>query len=71
MIDLNFLISAVIAQIFNRTAELKMNIETPTNETNAETEAHQLTAETKKIAQRNLKLFILFYAFHSLNHYAF
>ena len=43
-IDLYFLIPAVIAQIFNPTAELPG---TPTNEANAEIETQSLTTETK------------------------
>ena len=37
----------MIAQIFNANAELAIPIATPSNEANAEIEAHLLTAETK------------------------
>ena len=47
MIDLYFLISAVIAQIFNPTAEPAMLTGILTNETNAEIETHPLTEKTK------------------------
>ena len=47
IIDLYFLITAVIAQTFNSTAELAILLVTPTNEVNAELETEPLTAETK------------------------
>ena len=46
MIGLYFLIPAVIAQIFNSTAELTVPTGTSTNETNAETQAESSVAET-------------------------
>ena len=46
-LKLILLISVLIAQIYNTTAELVMPIRTPTNESNAEIEKHHLTAETK------------------------
>ena len=51
MIDLYFLILAVIAQILIPTAEITIPRETLTNEGNAEIETQLLTAETiiKKI----------------------
>ena len=51
MIDLYFLILAVIAQILIPTAEITISRETSTNEGNAEIETQLLTAETiiKKI----------------------
>ena len=47
IIDLCYLIPAVIAQIINFTAELVIPIEMPTNETNAETETQPLSTEMK------------------------
>ena len=45
--DLYYLIPAVIAQIFNPTAELAIPTGTPTNEANPETESQTLTGERK------------------------
>ena len=47
IIDLYFLIPAVIPQISNPTAELAIPTGTPTNEANVESEIQPLTAETK------------------------
>ena len=47
IIDLYFFIPAVIAQIFNPTAELVIPIGIPTNEANPEIERQLLTTETK------------------------
>ena len=47
IIELYFLISAVITQIFSSTAELVMPIGIPTKEAKAEIETHQVTAEAK------------------------
>ena len=47
IIDLYFLILAVIAQIFNHTAELVIPKGMPSNEANAEIETQPLTAEVK------------------------
>ena len=47
MIDLNFLIAAVIAQIFNLIAELVIAIEIPTKEAKAEIEIHPVIIEPK------------------------
>ena len=47
IIDLYFLIHAVIAQIFNPIAELVIPIGIPTKETKAEIEIHPATAEAK------------------------
>ena len=47
IIYLYFLIPAVIAHIFNPTAELAILIGTPTNEANADIDTQPLTAETK------------------------
>ena len=44
-IDLYLLISEVIAQVFNSTAELAITAGPPTNQANAEIETHPLTAE--------------------------
>ena len=46
-IDLYLLISEVIAQVFNPTAELAITAGPPTNQANAEIETHPLTAEKK------------------------
>ena len=46
-IDLHFLIPAVIAQIFNLTAELAIPIRIPTKEGSSETKTHPVTTETK------------------------
>ena len=47
IIDLYFLIPAVIAQIFSLTTELVMPIGTLTHEANAEIEMQPVTVETK------------------------
>ena len=47
IIDLYFLISAVITQIFNSTAEVAILAGTPTKEAKAELETHPVTVETK------------------------
>ena len=47
MIDLYFLVSAVIAQTFNPVAELTIPTGTLTNEVNKEIETQPLTVETK------------------------
>ena len=47
IIDLYFLIPALIAQIFNPTAELVIPTRTQTNEANAKIETQQLTVEAK------------------------
>ena len=47
IIDLYFLILAVIAQIFNPTAELLLPAKTQTNKANAETETHLVIVESK------------------------
>ena len=47
VIDLYFLIPAVITQIFNPTAELVILIQIPTKEAKAEMETHPLTVEIK------------------------
>ena len=46
-INLYFLISSVITQMFIPTAELALPTGTPTNKTNAEMETQPLAAETK------------------------
>ena len=46
-IDLLFLISAAIAQIFNSMAELVIPIEIPSQELKTEIEIHLVTAEAK------------------------
>ena len=45
MIDLYFLIPAVIVQIFNPSAKLVISTGTPTEKVNAEIETHPLTTE--------------------------
>ena len=45
--DLYFLIPAVIAHIFNATAELAVPIGRPTKEEKAEMDTHPVTAEVK------------------------
>ena len=47
IIDLYFLIPAVIAQIFNSTAELAIPTGIPTNKAKAEIETHPVTVEAK------------------------
>ena len=47
IIDLFFLIPAVITQIFNRTAELLNTMGIPTKEEKAEMETHPVTVKTK------------------------
>ena len=70
IINLSFLVPAVIAQNFNPTSELVTSIGMPINEANAEIETQPLTVETetKKNAENNSKPYTLFYAFHLLNH---
>ena len=48
IIDLYFLIAAVIAQIFNPIAELLISIGIPTKEAKAEIEIHPVVVESKK-----------------------
>ena len=56
--------------ILNPTTELVIPTGTPTNEANSEIETHPLEAEIKtENDQSSLKLCIIFYAVHSLNHY--
>ena len=47
IIDLYFLVPAVIEQFFNPIAELVVPTETPTKETDAEMETHQVIEELK------------------------
>ena len=47
IIDLNYLICAVTAQIFNIIAELVIPIKIPTEEVKTEMEMHTVTVETK------------------------
>ena len=53
IIDLYFLIPAVIAQIFNPTAELVIPIGIPNNKAKAEIEIHPVAVETK-ISKRSI-----------------
>ena len=60
----------VIEKVFILTTKVAVPIGTPTNEVNAETETHSLTTETRQEnIESNSKPYILFYAFHLLNHY--
>ena len=64
MINLCFLIRAVIAKIFNSTAELAIPTEIPTNEANAEIETHPLKQKRNQgNAQSSSKPFTSFYAY--------
>ena len=47
IIDLNFLVPAIITQIFNSIAELIILIGIPSKEAKAEIEMHPVTAEAK------------------------
>ena len=60
IIDLNFLIPAVIVQIFIPTAELVIPTGTETNKANTEIETQPVIVETK--------ISKCFYTSHSLNH---
>ena len=65
IINLYFLITAVIAQIFIPTAKLAIPTATPTNDTNAEIETQPLTAKINskkifKVVQSLTNLFMLF-----------
>ena len=61
IIDLYFLITAVIAQIFNPTTELAMPIGTPTKEVKEEIKTHPVTAEAKISKAALTYQFILVY----------
>ena len=67
IIDLYFLIPAVIVQTCNPIAELVIPIEIPTKETKAETETHTVIVEIK-ISKRSIyfRLYNYFYASYSL-----
>ena len=58
IIDLYFLISAIIAQIFNPIPELIIPIRIPTKEAKAEMETHPITVETD-ISNCSIQLEIL------------
>ena len=64
IIDLNLLITALIPQIYNLTAELAIPMGMPANEKKAETETHPVIAEVYVlyIAQYNLQPYKLFCA---------
>ena len=47
IVRLYLLITVVISQIFNPTAEFAISIEIPITEANAEIETHSVTVETK------------------------
>ena len=61
VINLYFLIPAVITQIFNPTAELAIYSGIPTKEAKAEMKTHPVTAETKmsNIIQNSTNFFML------------
>ena len=69
IIDLYFLIPAVIAQIFNPVAELVIPIEIPTKAAKAEMETHPVIVEITINGQYNSKLYKLFYASYSVIHF--
>ena len=70
IIDLNFLISAVIAQVFNSIAELVIPIEIPSENEKAEIEMHPVTPEAKKESfQYNLVSYKDFCASYSSIHF--
>ena len=60
IIDLYFLIPAVITQIFNPIVELAIPVGIPTKEAKAEMETHPVIVD-----QYNSKLYKLFYASYS------
>ena len=55
IIHLYFLISAVIAQIFNPIAQLIISIETPSIEAKGELERHVVAAKAKESVQYSLE----------------
>ena len=71
VIDLYFLIPAVIAQTCNPIVELAIPILIPTKEAKVEIETHLVIVEVtrSKCAQYNTKLYKLFYAFYSFIHF--
>ena len=71
IIDLYFLIPAIIAQVFNPAEELVMSIEIQTKEVTAEIETHPVTAEANVSVQYNLKSYKSFCASYSSIHYTF
>ena len=60
IINLYFLITAVITQIFNPIAELAIPIGIPTKEAKAEIETHPVISEVTRSGQYNSKLYNLF-----------
>ena len=65
IIDLNFLILEVIAQIFNPIAEVVISIGIQTKEAKAELEIHSVIVEAKKESvQYNLELYKPFCTFY-------
>ena len=70
IIDLYFLIFAVITQIFNPIAKIVIPIGIATKEAKAKMETHLVTAEIK-ISKYSIqfKLYKLFYASYSLIHF--
>ena len=73
--DLYFLITALIAQIFYRIAEIVIPIGVPTKETKAEMETHPVILEDKISVQYNLiNLLVLFahqFILNNLNNFHF
>ena len=64
IVELYFLISPAIAQIFNPVADLVNPIGTTSKETKAEMEIHPISVDTK-IVQYNLELYKPFFAIYS------
>ena len=71
IIDLYFLIPAVITQFFNSPAILVISKGMPTKEANAKIETLPVKAEVKVYIQHNLKSCASFYTLYSLNHVLF
>ena len=70
MVDYYFVVPAVIAQIFNPSAELVIPIGTLTNEANTKIVIQPATAETKIRKSSNwFRAHAPFYAFHALSQY--
>ena len=70
IIDVYFLIPAIIAPISNPTAELVIPTGIPNSKKKAEIGRHPVTTEIKKKnVQSNLNSFKPFYAFCLINHY--
>ena len=69
-IDLQFLVPAGTAQIFNPTAELVVPLGIPTNKAKAEMETHPVMCKLQQTSgQYNSKLHKCFHASYSLMHF--